>query len=163
MTEIEVCETPQIIEIKREEVTAAPISAKDGEIQGADGEIQGSEVKLQAKEEKTRAPKPQAKADKAQAKEDKLKAKGASLAKRVNFEKYEWKGYSYNELRLQTLLMRTRIDLNKSMMMSRGQMFMQKKSKPVTMLGRMLGALDYLDYGVLAYKLGRTIFKLFRR
>lgn len=75
----------------------------------------------------------------------------------------EWGGYTYEELKFQLLLTRTRIELNKSMMMAQSQSMMQKKAKSASMVSRMLGALDYFDYGVMAYKVVRRLYKMFRR
>lgn len=75
----------------------------------------------------------------------------------------EWSGYSYEELKFQLLLTRTRIEINKNMMMAHSQMLMHKKSRPISIFSRALGALDYLDYGIIAYKMVRKLYALFRK
>jgi len=75
----------------------------------------------------------------------------------------EWGGYTYDELKSQLRLTRTRIDLNKSIVMAQSQMLMQKKANSVSMFRRMLGALDYFDYGLMAYKMARRLYKIFNR
>lgn len=86
-----------------------------------------------------------------------------NAAAEVEAVEKEWGGYTYEELKFQLLLMRTRIELNKTMMMEHSQQMVQKKARSASMLSRMLGALDYVDYGIMAYKMVRRLYKLFRR
>lgn len=179
VTEIEVCDTPQIetLEIKESGSSMPSMPVREGRQAIAEKpkgieEAKAKNEKLDehsndkkgtaaAKAQKTAAAAAEHKAEALDAHKAQTKAKGP--AQKIHFGRDQWSGYSYDELRLQLLLTRTRIELNRSMVMEHGTRLMEKKSRPVTMLGRMLGALDYLDYGVLAFKLGRTIFKLFRR
>lgn len=172
VTEIEVCEIP--VEngamVKDKAAAETPAEAKTIEVKAekampAEAKKEEPKVKADSAKKSEKKAETDKAADKAmlpEAKESKAPAAGKKKRK-VSFGRDEWDGYSYDELRLQLLLTRTRIELNKSMVLEHGQNLMQRKSRPVSIMGRMLGALDYLDYGVLAYKLGRTIFKLFKR
>ncbi len=73
-----------------------------------------------------------------------------------------WGGYTYEQLKFQILLTHTRIEFNKSMMLSQSQQMMQKKSRSTSIVTRMLGALDYIDYGVMAFKVVNRLIRLFR-
>ena len=75
----------------------------------------------------------------------------------------EWGGYTYEQLKFQILLTQTRIEFNKNMMLAQSQQMMQKKAHSASMLTRMLGALDYIDYGVMEFNLGRRLFRIFRK
>lgn len=155
VTEIEVCEIPAVNDVIVESAKQETISS-EAKPESIVPKEKDNEVKPIAKSSIAKEERPLEK------KESVVKAQ-PKKKKKVTFGREEWSGYSYDELRLQLLLTRTRIELNKSMVLEHGQSLMQRKSRPVSLIGRMLGALDYLDYGVLAFKLGRTIFKLFRR
>lgn len=178
VTEIEVCEAPVVnatvetgMNEEKKVEAEKPQEAKHAEAMPSEEKLREEKRLLSESLAKEKSEKrfPE-KEDKPAAKEKAIDNKAESPEKpsgkkknKVVFGREQWNGYSYDELRLQLLLTRTRIELNKSMVLEHGQNLMQRKSKPLTIMGRMLGALDYLDYGVIAFKLGRTIFKLFRR
>lgn len=83
--------------------------------------------------------------------------------KSENVVEREWEGYSYNQLKFQIALTRTRLELKKSMMVAQGQQMMGQKVKSSSIVSRMLGALDYLDYAILAYKAASAVTSLIHR
>ena len=73
-----------------------------------------------------------------------------------------WKGYTLEEIRYQRVLTLARIEMEKVKLMSAYQNVMhgEKSHKAATgIMGRMFGALNYFDYGIIAYRLGRQVFK----
>lgn len=78
----------------------------------------------------------------------------------------EWDGLTLDEIRYARALTRARIEISKEMISARTSALMSGKSagtESKTMLGRMLGALNWLDYGLIAIRLGSKISSLFRR
>lgn len=78
---------------------------------------------------------------------------------------HEWQGYNFDDLRVKRILSLTRIELEKSRLMSAVGQY-TNHDKTITrfpMLSKVAGALDYIDYASLAFTFGRRIFKIFRR
>lgn len=79
-------------------------------------------------------------------------------------EDNEWKGYTIDELRYQRAYALARLELEKEKIVSGFHHIY--KSTPGTMgtgiMRKMMGGLTYIDYAVLAYKLGHRIYKMFR-
>ncbi|MDE6534723.1 MAG: hypothetical protein K2K82_01790 [Muribaculaceae bacterium] len=78
----------------------------------------------------------------------------------------EWDGLTLDEIRYARALTRARIDISKEMISARANALMSGKAAGTegkTMLGRMLGALNWLDYGLIAIRLGSKISGMFRK
>lgn len=81
----------------------------------------------------------------------------------MNSNPNQWNGYTLDELRFRRLLTLTRIELEKSQFKSQMETSKTALGRPASIVKKMTGALDYFDYGVLAFRLGRRVIKLFRR
>ena len=78
----------------------------------------------------------------------------------------EWDGLTLDEIRYARALTRARIEISKEMISARTNALMSGRAAGTenkTMLGRMLGALNWLDYGLIAIRLGSKISGMFRR
>ena len=84
-------------------------------------------------------------------------------------ENVNWKGYSIDELRYQRALATIKCELEKDKLKSafatikQGGLPMAFGGNRSGLLSRVLGALDIADYSLIAFKLGRRIYKLFNR
>lgn len=76
-----------------------------------------------------------------------------------------WKGYTLDQLRVKRLVTIAKIDMEKMRLEHLTEKYTGNgEGEPQPgIFNKLLGALDYVDYGMLAYKLGKTVFKLFRR
>ena len=73
-----------------------------------------------------------------------------------------WRGYTLEEIRYQRVLTLARIEMEKVKLMNAYQTAIhgdRAHKTPTGILGRMFGALNYFDYGLIAYRLGRQVFK----
>lgn len=78
----------------------------------------------------------------------------------------EWDGLTLDEIRYARALTRARIDISKEMISARTNALMNGRAAGTenkTMLGRMLGALSWMDYGLIALRIGSKLSGLFRR
>lgn len=78
----------------------------------------------------------------------------------------EWEGLTLDELRYARALTRARIDISREMLAARTNAIMSGRSQGTegrTMLGRMLGALNWIDYGLIALRVGSKLTSLFGR
>ncbi len=77
-----------------------------------------------------------------------------------------WKGYTLDEIRYQRVLTLARIEMEKVKLVSAYETALHgdKLQKTTTsIVGRMFGVLNYFDYGLIAYRLGRQVFKTIGR
>ena len=84
----------------------------------------------------------------------------------INKPEVEWDGLTLDEIRYARALTSARIDISREMLAARTNAIMAGRSQGTegrTMLGRMLGALNWIDYGLIAIRLGSKISTLFGR
>lgn len=78
----------------------------------------------------------------------------------------KWKGYTLEELRLQRIVTETKIEIVKAKMHKEGSQ-LKENSIPAPfaspLFKKLIGALDYADYMVMAFSIGRKVMKLIRR
>lgn len=76
-----------------------------------------------------------------------------------------WKGYSLEEIRMRRLIGLTHIELQKASLANATQHLTHPQkgliSSPI--ISKIAGALDYVDYAILAYNIARKALKIFRR
>ncbi len=78
----------------------------------------------------------------------------------------EWDGLTLDELRYARALTQARIDISREMLATRANAIFHGRSNGTggkTMVGRMLGALNWLDYGLIAVRVGTKLTGIFRR
>lgn len=78
----------------------------------------------------------------------------------------EWDGLTLDELRYARALTQARIDISREMLTTRANAIFHGRSNGTggkTMVGRMLGALNWLDYGLIAVRVGSKLTGIFRR
>ncbi|MDE7110879.1 MAG: hypothetical protein K2O38_03140 [Muribaculaceae bacterium] len=78
----------------------------------------------------------------------------------------EWDGLTLDELRYARALTQARIDISREMLATRANAIFHGRSNGTggkTMVGRMLGALNWLDYGLIAVRVGSKLTGIFRR
>lgn len=77
-----------------------------------------------------------------------------------------WKGYTLEELRLQRIVTETKIEIVKAKLYKEGSQ-LKENSIPAPfaspLFKKLIGALDYADYMVMAFSIGRRVMKLIRR
>lgn len=77
----------------------------------------------------------------------------------------EWKGYTMDELRYARAYTAARIELNKGRLMSRFSQMRKADMQPVMskgLIGKVIGAFSYIDLAMLAWKIGKNVFKVSR-
>lgn len=74
-----------------------------------------------------------------------------------------WKGYTFDELKFRRVLSLTKIELEKNAMMQKLHLVHKSNAAPTTMVGKVLGSFDYLDYGVMAFKFVKRIVRWFKK
>lgn len=76
-----------------------------------------------------------------------------------------WKGYTIDEIRYQRALTMARMEIERERLFaSAGNIYKgieQQSSSGI--MGRLLSGLNYVDYVMLAFKLGRSLFNIFGR
>lgn len=68
----------------------------------------------------------------------------------------EWSGLTLDEIRYARALTRARIEISREMFATRASALYQGKDLTTgqsTLLGKMLGALNWLDYGLIAFRI----------
>lgn len=79
-----------------------------------------------------------------------------------------WKGYSFEELRYQRALTTIKCEIEKEKINAIITNFKQSKLSVVggangnSLLGKMMSALDIADYSLMAFRVGRKLFSIFR-
>ncbi len=76
----------------------------------------------------------------------------------------EWKGYDMEELRYRRAYVMARMEIEKERMSSSARSLYSSTAGQASsgIMGKLLGSLSYIDYGVLAFRLGKRVFSLFR-
>lgn len=79
-------------------------------------------------------------------------------------EDIDWKGYSIDELRYQRAYTLARLEIQKEKITSSFSRFYSSSSGGFGngLIKKITGSLNYVDYALLAYKIGNRIYKLFR-
>lgn len=78
----------------------------------------------------------------------------------------EWEGLTLDEIRYARALTETRIMISKETLAARTRNVVSGEAindNAKTMLGRMLGALSWLDYGLIAMRIGSRLVALFHK
>lgn len=78
----------------------------------------------------------------------------------------EWSGLTLDEIRYARALTQTRILISREILASRTDTVMSGKainSNARSLMGRILGALSWLDYGLIALRMGSKITGMVRR
>lgn len=78
----------------------------------------------------------------------------------------EWGGLTLDEIRYARALTETRILISREVLASRTESVLSGKainSNARSMMGRMLGALSWLDYGLIALRMGSKLGGIFQR
>lgn len=73
-----------------------------------------------------------------------------------------WKGYSIEELRYRRALNEVAIEIQKDKIMRQVSEALPNKDTGASMLSRAIGALTYMDYLILAFKLFTRFGKMYR-
>lgn len=78
----------------------------------------------------------------------------------------KWKGYTLQELRIQRIITETKIEIVKSKVLQDSNK-LKESSIPAPfgspLFKKVIGALDYADYAIMAFSIGRRVMKLLRR
>lgn len=76
-----------------------------------------------------------------------------------------WKGYTIDELRYQQAYTAVRMQIDRQKLMSTASQMKGGMStfKGAGLIGRLLSNLSYIDYAFMAFRIGRQVFRLFRR
>lgn len=78
----------------------------------------------------------------------------------------EWDGLTLDEIRYARALTQTRILISREILAQRAQSTFNGNAMGTgarTLMGRMLGALSWLDYGLIALRVTSKLFGMFRR
>ncbi len=80
----------------------------------------------------------------------------------------EWKGYTIDELRYQRALVVIKCEIEKENLKSVVSSYQQNRLSIIggvnsnSLMGRILGAIDIVDYSMVAFKLGRKLFSIIK-
>ncbi len=77
----------------------------------------------------------------------------------------EWNGYTLDELRYQKALSAARLELQKERMMAQVQKMRETVSLVPSsgIIGRMFSSLNYVDYGLIAFRIIKRVTGLVRK
>lgn len=75
----------------------------------------------------------------------------------------QWQGYSYDELRFRRVLTMTKIELQKGLLAEKTQMKNKAAEVSTSISRKLFGALNYVDYALLAFKAAKRIMRIFKR
>ena len=79
-----------------------------------------------------------------------------------------WKGYSFEELRYQRALTTVKCEIEKEKINAIVTNFKQNKLSVIgsvagnSLMSKMMGALDIADYSLMAFRVGRKLFSIFK-
>lgn len=74
-----------------------------------------------------------------------------------------FKGYSIDQLRYMRAYTAARIDINRERVSQRVHGLMTKNNTPSGIMGKVMGAFSIIDIALIAWKVGSSAFKLFRK
>lgn len=75
-----------------------------------------------------------------------------------------WNGYTLDEIRFQRVLAMTRLDIEKAKLLNSFNGLSKRPGQAsASLLGRLAGALNWLDYAMLASTIAIRLVKFFRR
>ena len=76
-----------------------------------------------------------------------------------------WKGYSFDELRYQQAYTAARLEIERERMVATSRVLYGGAvgGRASGIIGKMFAGLSYVDYAVLAFRLGRRVYSLFHR
>lgn len=89
-----------------------------------------------------------------------------SKRKALPHETESWNGYTLDELRYQRAYTSARMEIQRAELQRNISSFSLTGSGPNVnsgILGKMFNSLGYIDIGIFAFKMGRRIFRIFRR
>lgn len=77
----------------------------------------------------------------------------------------QWKGYTIDELRYRRAYIVARLEVEKERMATTSRRFYGNTGLTPTagIMGKVFGSLNYIDYAVLAFRLGKRVYSLFHR
>lgn len=75
----------------------------------------------------------------------------------------DWKGYNLEELHFRRMLSLAKFELGKTSLMSEVQTMTTSRAVSGSIFSKITGALNYADYAILAFRLGRNVLRLFRK
>ncbi len=76
----------------------------------------------------------------------------------------KWRGYSIDELRYRRAFTMARLEIAKERLTTTSRRLYGGYGMPATsgIVGKLFGSLNYVDYAVLAFRLGKIVYSLFR-
>ncbi len=87
-----------------------------------------------------------------------------STKKEMPHEKDEWKGYTLDELRYMRAYAAARIEINRDRLRTNFRNARHAGPKSIGgVVGRVLGALSYIDIAIMSFKVGSKVLKTVRR
>ncbi len=84
---------------------------------------------------------------------------------KLNATDREWKGLTLNEIRYARAILGARIDISREILSANASAIFSGKgaTSSSSLLGRMLGALNWVDYSLIALRVGQRAVQIFRR
>ena len=74
-----------------------------------------------------------------------------------------WEGYTLEQLRFRRMVAMAKAEIGRSQMEAMARQMTGGSLIKSPMVSKLAGALSYVDYAMLAYRLGRTVFRAFRK
>lgn len=75
----------------------------------------------------------------------------------------QWQGYTLDEMRYMRAYTAARIEISRDRIARTfGQLRNTTALVPTGLLGKLLGSFTYVDMGIIAYRVGRQLFKTFK-
>lgn len=75
----------------------------------------------------------------------------------------EWQGYTLDQLRFRRMVAMAKAEIGKSHLEAQAKQMAGGSLMKSPMLSKLAGALSYIDYAMLAFRLGRTLFRVFKK
>lgn len=76
----------------------------------------------------------------------------------------KWRGYSIDELRYRRAFTMARLEIARERLTATSRRIYGGYGMPATsgIIGKLFGSLNYVDYAVLAFRLGKRVYSLFK-
>ena len=75
----------------------------------------------------------------------------------------QWRGYTLEEIRFQRMLTVMRIEISRQNLLKQLEPYTSGNRMAGTLVGRIAGALNFMDYAMLAITVGRRLYSMFHR
>lgn len=78
-------------------------------------------------------------------------------------DKKNWSGYTYDELKFRQIVVDTKVEIAKAELVGQFKQATSPKNAATALLTKVVGAFNYVDYALLAFRLGKKLITAFKK